>query len=55
MIKDEGTINRFKEASRIVDIGHEAVYNALKNGGWKGMTETEIAGLAGYAGRDHPL
>lgn len=51
MIKDGGTINRFKEASRIVDIGHEAVYQALKNGGWKGMTETEIAGLAGYAMR----
>ncbi len=51
MIKDEGTINRFKEASRIVDVGHQAVYEALQNGGWKGMTETEIAGLAGYAMR----
>jgi len=51
MIKDIGTINRFREASRIVDIGHEAVLAALKNGGWKGMTETEIGGLAGYAMR----
>ncbi len=51
LIKDEGTINRFKEASRIVDIGHAAVYEAIKDGGWKGMTETEIAGLAAYAMR----
>ncbi|MGW8322534.1 MAG: M24 family metallopeptidase, partial [Thermodesulfobacteriota bacterium] len=46
-IKDEGTINRFREASRIVDVGHRAVFEALSNGGWKGMTETEIAGIAG--------
>ncbi len=51
LIKDEGTINRFREASRIVDIGHAAVYEAIKNGGYKGMTETEIAGLAAYAMR----
>ena len=51
LIKDEGTINRFKEASRIVDVGHQAVYEALQNGGYKGMTETEIAGLAAYAMR----
>ena len=51
MIKDPGTINRFREASRIVDIGHQAVYDALKHGGYKGMTETEIAGLAAYAMR----
>jgi Xaa-Pro aminopeptidase len=51
IIKDEGTINRFREASRIVDIGHEAVYEALKNGGWKGKTETEIAGIAALAMR----
>ena len=50
-IKDEGTVNRFREASRIVDIGHQAVQDALQNGGWKGMTETEIAGLAAYAMR----
>ncbi len=51
LIKDEGTINRFREASRIVDAGHKAVKEALENGGWKGMTETEIAGLAAYAMR----
>ena len=51
LIKDEGTINRFKEASRIVDEGHKAVYAAIKDGGWKGMTETEIAGIAALAMR----
>lgn len=51
LIKDEGTINRFKEASRIVDVGHQAVYEALQDGGYKDMTETEIAGLAAYAMR----
>ena len=51
MIKDEGTVNRFREASRIVDIGHQAVFEALNDGGWKGMTETEIAGLAALAMR----
>ena len=51
LIKDQGTINRFREASRIVDVGHKAVHDALKNGGWKGMTETEIAGLAAHAMR----
>jgi Xaa-Pro aminopeptidase len=51
LIKDAGTINRFREASRIVDIGHQAVYEAIKDGGYRGMTETEIAGLAAYAMR----
>jgi Xaa-Pro aminopeptidase len=51
LIKDQGTINRFREASRIVDIGHQAVFEAIQNGGWKGMTETEIGGLAAYAMR----
>jgi len=51
LIKDGGTINRFKEASRIVDVGHQAVFEALKDGGYKGMTETELAGLAAYAMR----
>ena len=51
LIKDEGTINRFREASRIVDVGHQAVYDAIKGGGYRGMTETEIGGLAGYAMR----
>jgi len=48
LIKDEGTMNRFREASRIVDIGHHAVYDAIKDGGYKGMTEAEIAGIADY-------
>ena len=51
MIKDKGTVNRFREASRIVDIGHQAVHDAIQDGGWRGMTETEIAGLAAYAMR----
>jgi Xaa-Pro aminopeptidase len=51
LIKDPGTINRFREASRIVDVGHQAVFEAIRNGGYKGMTETEIAGLAAYAMR----
>jgi len=50
LIKDQGTINRFREASRIVDVGHRAVYEAL-HGGYAGMTETEIAGLAAHAMR----
>jgi Xaa-Pro aminopeptidase len=51
MIKDPGTINRFREASRIVDVGHRAVFEALSDGGYKGMTETEVAGLAALAMR----
>ena len=51
LIKDQGTVNRFREASRIVDVGHQAVYEALCDGGYRGMTETEIAGLAAYAMR----
>jgi Xaa-Pro aminopeptidase len=51
LIKDEGTINRFREAGRLVDVGHQAVQEAIQNGGYKGMTETEIAGLAAYAMR----
>jgi len=50
LIKDAGTIARFREASRIVDVGHRAVFEALRGGGWKGLTETEIAGLAALAG-----
>ena len=50
-IKDKGTINRFREASRIVDQGHQAVYEALINGGYQGMTETEVAGIAALAMR----
>ena len=51
LIKDEGSINRFRKASCIVDIGQQAVYDAIKEGGYQGMTETEIAGLAAYAMR----
>lgn len=51
LIKDEGTINRFREASRIVDVGHKAVYDAIKDGGYAKMTETEVGGLAAYAMR----
>ncbi len=51
MIKDPGTINRFREASRIVDIGHQAVFDALQNGGYKDISETEIAGIAALAMR----
>jgi len=51
LIKDQGTVNRFREASRIVDVGHQAGYEALCDGGYRGMTETEIAGLAAYAMR----
>ena len=51
MIKEPGLINRFRKASCIVDIGHEAVLNEIKDGGWKGMTETEIAGIAAHAMR----
>jgi Xaa-Pro aminopeptidase len=48
LLADEGTVNRFREASRIVDIGHQAVYRAVQDGGYEGMTETELAGLAAY-------
>jgi Xaa-Pro aminopeptidase len=51
LIKDQGTVNRFREASRIVDVGHQAVYEAIRDGGYQGMTETEIGGLAAYAMR----
>jgi Xaa-Pro aminopeptidase len=51
LVADQGTINRFLEASRIVDLGHQAVYDAIVDGGYQGMTETEIAGLAAYAMR----
>jgi Xaa-Pro aminopeptidase len=51
LVADPGTINRFREASRIVDLGHQAVYEAIQDGGYRGMTETEIAGLAAHAMR----
>lgn len=48
MIKDLGTINRARHASKMVDYGHEEFLKKISNGGWKGMTETEVAGLCGY-------
>jgi Xaa-Pro aminopeptidase len=51
LIKDEGTINRFREASRIVDVGHKVFRETISNGGWKGMTETEVAGICALAMR----
>ncbi|MEW5870439.1 MAG: M24 family metallopeptidase [Chloroflexota bacterium] len=51
LIKEPGEINRFREASRLVDIGHRAVFAAIQGGGYRGMTETEIAGLAAHAMR----
>jgi Xaa-Pro aminopeptidase len=51
LIKDPGTVNRFREASRIVDVGHQAVLEALQYEGWKGMSETALAGLAAHAMR----
>jgi len=51
LIKDAGTINRFRRASAMVDQGHRAVFEAIQNGGWQGMTETEIAGIAAAAMR----
>src|SRR4030042_2811428 len=46
LIKYEGTINRFREAGRIVDAGQRAAREAIENGGWKGVTETELGGIA---------
>lgn len=52
LIKDEGTINRFRKAGRMADAGHEAVYKAIINGGFKKYTETQIAGIAAMGMRD---
>lgn len=46
VIKDAGTINRFRKAGEITDAGHVAVYDAIRNGGFRKYTETEIAGIA---------
>lgn len=51
IIKDRGTIERFRKASLIVDEGHKAARAAIENGGFKGMTETVIAGIAALAMR----
>ena len=50
-IKDPGTVARFREASRLVDIGQQAVYEALADGGWKNKTEAEIGGIGALAMR----
>jgi len=50
-IKDAGTLNRFREASRLVDIGQVAVLDAIRDGGYRGKSETEIAGIAIHAMR----
>ncbi len=52
MIKDEGTINRFRKAGRMADAGHVAVFNAIKNGHFAKYTETEIAGIAAMGMRE---
>jgi Xaa-Pro aminopeptidase len=52
VIKDEGTINRFRKAGRMADAGHEAVFKAIINGGFKKYTETQIAGIAAMGMRD---
>ena len=44
VIKDEGTINRFRKAGEMADAGHQAVYAAIIDGGFKKYTETQIAG-----------
>jgi Xaa-Pro aminopeptidase len=51
MIKEPGEVARFREASRIVDVGHKAVWQAIQNNGYCGMTETEVGGLAALAMR----
>lgn len=51
LIKDPGTVNRFREAGRICDRGHEAVHEAVRNGGWQKLTETEVAGIGAAAMR----
>lgn len=51
LVKDPGTMARFREASRMVDEGQKAARAALEGGGWKGMTETEIAGIGALAMR----
>jgi Xaa-Pro aminopeptidase len=51
LVKDEGTINRFREAGRICDLGHQAVYEAVRNGGWRKLTEADIGGIGAAAMR----
>ena len=51
LIKDEGTINRFRKAGQICDAGHQAVQDAVTQGGWNTITETEVGGIAALAMR----
>ena len=51
IIKDAATVARFREASRIVDVGQRAVFEALCDGGWKHLTETVVGGIAALAMR----
>ena len=52
VIKERGTINRFRKAGAMADAGHLAVYNAIIDGGFKEYTETEIAGIAAMGMRE---
>ena len=52
VIKDEGTINRFRKAGEMADAGHQAVYAAIIDSGFKKFTETQIAGIAAMGMRD---
>jgi Xaa-Pro aminopeptidase len=51
IIKDAGTVNRFREAGRMCDVGHEAVHEAVRNGGWRKLTETQVGGIGAAAMR----
>ena len=46
LIKDDGTINRFRKAGQIADAGHQAVLEAIRDDGFKKYTETDIAAIA---------
>ncbi len=46
LIKDEGTINRFRKAGLMADAGHVAVLEAIRDEGFKKYTETDIAAIA---------
>lgn len=51
LIKEPGVVERFRTASLMVDAGQKAAREALEHGGWKGMTETVIAGIGALAMR----
>ena len=52
LIKDAGTINRFRKAGRMVDAGQVAVRNAIKDGHFAKYTETDIAAIAAAGMRE---